>query len=349
MHQGSGSASGTARYAARFADARDFYRSAQGLTVSSIGIGSYLGNLDGVTDAGYQEATMTAIHGGINFIDTSLNYRHQRSELSIGVALRDLFDAGEASREELIVCTKAGYLTPGAVPIGLLPASEVVGGMHCIAPVFLEDQLERSRKNLGLETIDVFYLHNPETQLRHLSADEFYLRIEMAFLKLEELAASGKIGFYGAATWDGYRNNGQGLSLVRMAGIAERVGGPQHKFRFIQLPFNLAMTEAYSQSAETVSGQRMSVLAAAGRLGISVIASASLLQAKLATGLPEQLAGAFEGPATDAARAIQFTRSVPGLSVALVGMSKAAHVRENLAATGYPPLNADAFGRLIGS
>jgi len=317
--------------------------------ISSLGLGTYLGAMNAATDAGYTGSVLAAIEGGINFLDTSLNYRHQRSERNIGAALTRAFTGG-CQRDEIVVATKAGYLVPDALPAGPLSAADIVGGMHSMAPVFLEDQLERSRVNLGLETIDIFYLHNPETQLSHVAAETFYQRARKAFEKLEELAAAGRIGSYGTATWSGYRQNGapDGLSLVRLAGLAERVAGSGHHFRFIQLPFNLAMTEAYGQRAETLNGERMSVLDAAARLGISVVASASLLQARLAKELPETLAGAMAGPSSDATRAIQFARSAPGIAAALVGMSNPAHVRGNLEVAGYPPVPADRFASLFG-
>jgi aryl-alcohol dehydrogenase-like predicted oxidoreductase len=351
MHRGFAEAEGTRRYANRFPGHIDneFFRVVQGLTVSSLGLGTYLGPMDAATDEGYTNAVLAALEGGVNFLDTSLNYRHQRSERNIGGALARAF-AGGYARDEIIVATKAGYLTPDAVPSGALTQGDVVGGMHSMAPAFLEDQLERSRSNLGLETIDIFYLHNPETQLSHVAPDVFHHRIAQAFEKLEELAAAGRIRSYGTATWNGYRQNGSkdGLSLVRLAAAAEKIAGGGHHFRFIQLPFNLAMTEAYGQRAETLDGERMSVLDAAARLSISAVASASLLQARLAKGLPETLAGAMPGPSSDATRAIQFARSAPGIGVALVGMSKPAHVRANLEVAGFPPVPAGRFASLFG-
>ena len=59
--------------------------------------------------------------------------------------------------------------------------------------------------------------------------------------------------------------------------------------------------------------------------------------------MPEGLAERAPGLQTDAQRAIQFTRSTPGIGVALVGMSQAAHVRENLAVAEVPPLGAEAY------
>jgi aryl-alcohol dehydrogenase-like predicted oxidoreductase len=217
-----------------------------------------------------------------------------------------------------------------------------------MAPAFLHDQLERSRANLGLETIDVFYLHNPETQLSFVSRGQFDSRIEKAFQVMEEFVSEGKIRYYGAATWEGFRKPaGTGLSLVRMADMARVVGGDAHHFRFIQLPFNLAMTEAYTMRNEIWNGEPANVLDAAGRLGISVVASASLLQARLADGLPEPIRAQFNGASTDAARAIQFARSAPGLSVALVGMSRPEHVAENLSVARLQPLTPSEFHGLF--
>ena len=211
--------------------------------------------------------------------------------------------------------------------------------MHSMAPDFLADQIDRSRANLGLDTLDVFYLHNPETQLAHVSREEFDKRIGVAFARLEKIVAEGKIGWYGAATWEGFRQASGGLGLSRLVEIAREAGGPDHHFRFIQLPFNLAMPEAFTQRPETLDGQKVSVLEVAGGAGVNVIASATLLQSKLSRGLPAALAQRIPGFETDAQRAIQFTRSTPGITVALVGMSNAAHVKENLAVSHVPPIN----------
>ena len=82
-----------------------------GLAVSTIGIGTYLGEPDQATDAAYTEAVITAVESGFNVVDTAINYRLQRSERSIGAALAELARRGY-TREEILLCTKAGYLTP---------------------------------------------------------------------------------------------------------------------------------------------------------------------------------------------------------------------------------------------
>jgi aryl-alcohol dehydrogenase-like predicted oxidoreductase len=346
-YPGFATAEGTARFAARFPslESKSFYRKAQGLTVSSLGLGSYLGNIDDATDAGYKASVTLALRNGINFLDTSLNYRHQSSERNIGEALSALMDAGELRRDEFTVCTKAGYLVPGAVPDGILRPSDVVGNMHSMARAFLMDQLERSLANLRLATIDVFYLHNPETQLQYVSPVEFYSEVRGAFETLESEVAAGRIRYYGAATWNGFRTQQEreGLSLARLAEIAADVAGPDHHFRFIQLPFNLSMTEGLTLERESLSGQPASTLAVAESLGISAVASASLLQARLSRGLPDQVAQNLPGLSTDAQRAIQFARSAPGIVSALTGMSNPAHVNENLGVAAVAPADLSAW------
>jgi aryl-alcohol dehydrogenase-like predicted oxidoreductase len=311
MQPGFATPEGTRNYTLRFERNHDFYRTAQGLSVSSLGIGTYLGGMDEAASLAYIESIKRALRGGINFVDTSLNYRHMRSELAIGAALDELLATREVRREEVVVCTKAGFLVPNALPDGVLHPGDVVGGMHSMAPAFLQDQLERSRINLGLETIDVFYLHNPETQLSEIAPEEFYSRIRGAFELLEGLAAIGQIRYYGAATWSGFRT-GQ-LSLKRLHDVASEVAGEAHRFRWIQLPFNAAMPEAGRDPVQ----DGKTVFEAARNLGIAVVGSASILQGRLAR-TPEQTA-----------EALRFARS--GVAVALVGMGNPVHVEQNLA------------------
>src|SRR3984957_1024308 len=323
----------TARYRDRFPAFREaqFYRTVFGLQVSSLGIGTYLGGDDEASDRAYTDALIAAGENSINFFDSAINYRDQRSERCIGAALQRM------QRDEVMVCTKAGFLTPGAVPDSLR-REDVVGGMHCMATEFLADQIDRSRANLGVDTIDVFYLHNPETQLGFVDRTEFDARIRRAFAQLERLADEGKIRWYGAATWDGFRKKGA-LSLERLAEIATEEGGPEHHFRFIQLPFNLNMVEAFVERPE-------SILESAARLGITAIASATLLQTQVLAHMPGKVAQLFPGLATDAQRAIQFTRSTPGVSVALVGMSRREHVVENLGVATVLPAAREDYVRL---
>jgi aryl-alcohol dehydrogenase-like predicted oxidoreductase len=305
--------------------AKVHFREQQGLKLSSIGIGTYLGNADEATDQNYARAIIRAVELGVNVIDSAANYRFQRSERSIGTALQSL------ARDNLVICTKGGYLPfDGAPPRnvrqyvedtfvnpGIASFADIIGGSHCMTPAYLQSQLDQSLRNMKLECVDVYYIHNPESQLQFVSEQEFYTRLKLAFERLEQNRKDGKLRFYGVATWNGFRaapDSGGHHSLVRMVEAAREVGGEAHGFRFIQLPFNLAMPEAVDVANETIGGEAMSVVEAAKRLGVTVIASASLFQGRI--------------PPRDA---IQFARDTPGITTALIGMSKVEHVEQNLA------------------
>lgn len=334
--------------------------------MSSIGLGTYLGHWDEHTDRSYQEAIKRAIELGCNVIDSAINYRFQRSERSIGAALKQMFEDGRFSRDEIIVATKAGFFPFEDAPprdarawimenvIGkrLARPEEIVGGSHCMTPAYLEDQLARSLENLGLETIDIYYLHNPESQLEAVSRDEFDLRLRAAFESLERAAADGLIGCYGTATWNGYRQPAASagyLSLAEVVRIAREVGGESHHFSVIQLPHNLAMPEALTSANQFVEGEALSPLMAAARLGITVMCSASMSQARLSQNLPPFVAEALKGLNTDAQRAIQFVRSTPGVTTALVGMGHRTHVDENMAVAAVPPASVEEFFSMFSS
>jgi len=356
---------GTLRYAARFqgrVTAGHFREAAGGLHVSSIGIGTYLGEPDAATDQTYTDAVVSAVEGGINLIDSAINYRFQRSERSVGAALKALVAKG-FSREEIVLCTKAGFLTPdGAMPAdaeqyfsrefvarGIFRPEDIAAGCHCMIPRYLADQLERSLANLGVECIDVFYLHNPETQLDEIPASEFRERIADDFQFLESAVAAGKIAAYGLATWNAFRedSNKKGyLSLAAMEEIAREAGGTNHHFRFVQLPLNLAMPEALLRPNQIVTGRTMAMVQAARALGITLVTSAALLQGQLTKNLPPYI-GAALGLKSNSLQALQFARSAPGVTTALVGMSRVEHVRANLEIIGVEPAPRDQFLKLF--
>jgi aryl-alcohol dehydrogenase-like predicted oxidoreductase len=359
---------GTKRYVERLSSKidRSHFRQRQDLYISTVGLGTYLGHWDERTDKMYCEAVKRAIELGSNVIDSAINYRFQRSERAIGLALKQLFDAGKASRDEIIVATKGGFfpfenepprdprgwILDNVIRNGAAKPEEIVGGSHCMSPGYLENQLARSLENLGLDTIDIYYIHNPETQLGAVTRDEFNRRLRAAFEFLERAVADGRIQFYGTATWNGYRQppgSRDSLSLGEIVEIAREVAGEDHHFRVIQLPYNLAMPEAITEPNQLVDGEQLSPLMAADRLGITVMCSASIHQAKLTQNLPSFVRDALVGLNTDAQRAIQFVRSTPGVTTALVGMSQRSHVEENLAVAKVPPASVEDFFKMFSS
>lgn len=345
---------GTASFARRFLPsfAADYFRpSTFDLTLSSIGIGTYLGHSTDEADDAYVASISHAVECGVNMIDTAINYRNQRSECAVGTAIQRLLASGAVTRPELVVCSKGGYIPLSGAPPAtrveyrayvqrqfideqILRPEEIVAGGHSLAPRFLRYCLAKSRQNLGLRSVDVYYLHNPEQQLGSVTRDELTQRIRGAFAMLEESVTRGEIGVYGVATWDGLRVPGDSrsyLSLESMASIARQLAGDEHHFRAVQIPINLAMTEAVRTPTQLLGGRQLTAIEAAGELGMTVVGSATLMQSKLTQGLPDALHAHFPGCSTDAQRAVRFARTVPGVTSVLVGMKQLIHVNENLA------------------
>jgi aryl-alcohol dehydrogenase-like predicted oxidoreductase len=362
---GAATRDGTTRFAdhalARRAVHPAHYREAPGgLRLGSIGVGTYLGAPDAPTDLAVEEAVSVALRSGrTNVVDTAINYRFQRAERSVGRAVRSLVDRELVRREELFVATKNGYLAPDAesplppqryleetlLSPGLLRPSEIVEGSHAMSVGFLKDQFERSRTNLGLETIDLVYLHNAaDAQLPVVGREEFHARLSAAFGLLESFRSTGALGAYGLATWECLRSprrEGGHVELEELVALARGSGGAEHGFRFLQFPFNLRMPEAAAARTQTVAGDRMSLFEAAGRLGLGCFTSVPLLQGRLAK----------EGPQSDgltpAQTAIQFARAAPGTIGPLIGVKRPPHLAEDLSVAEMAPWPAERIRDLL--
>ena len=339
--------------------ARTYFRRFGDCVVSSIGVGTYLGDATDEQDERYREAIGDALRSGINVVDTAINYRHQRSERVVGEAVR----SGPVDREAVLVATKGGFVPfdgerpadPGAyvqseyLDTGIVDGDDLVRGQHCIAPDYIEDQLDRSLNNLGLDTIDLYYVHNPETQLESKGRSAVYDQLEATFERLEERRAAGDIRHYGVATWDALRvpeDHDSYLSLPEIArraqSAADAAGQDTTGFRGVQLPFNVRMADAFTVEAHEGADGRQSALWFAHEAELSVFTSASIMQGQLAEGLPDDVAARLDGE-TGAQRAINFARSAPGVTSSLVGTGSPEHVVENVAAGRYEPLGASAF------
>lgn len=358
---GAATPEGTARFADR-AVARTLapsahFRSAPGrLRLSSLGLGTYLGPPDAPTDRAVEEAARVVLTSGrVNVLDTAINYRYQRAERSLGRALATTIATAKVARDEVFVATKVGYLAPdgesGLAPTewvqrelvasGRLDPADIAGGAHAMSPSYLEDQVERSRTNLGLETLDLVYLHNAaEAQREEVGPEEFRRRLARAFERLEALRQRGWLMSYGLATWDALRSPRDDpghVDVEELLEIARAAGGADHGFRFLQLPFSLAMPEAAQAIVQPIQGVDRSLFDCAEHFGLGVFTSAPLLQGRLARSGP-----VWDGM-TRAQSAIQFARSAPGAIGALVGQKTSAHLSEDLHVAELPPLEPAAF------
>jgi len=169
--------------------------------VSTLGLGTYIGPPDDLNDFYiYNAVKSSVLSGGINLIDSAINYRYMKSERAVGKALKTLLYKYEYDRGELIISSKIGYVPEDAdngkrchsfvqhlVENNKISIEDIIFDdkkrpVHCMHPEFLREQLNLSLNNLGLETIDIMYLHNAvESQGAILPAEQFEERLTKAF------------------------------------------------------------------------------------------------------------------------------------------------------------------------
>jgi aryl-alcohol dehydrogenase-like predicted oxidoreductase len=361
MISGFATSEGTKKFAQNSGVNKANFNEFENLTLSNVGIGTYLGDPDVRTDDLVTNAVKQSITSGINVVDTAINYRSQKAERSVGKSILELIQEEKISRDQIFLSSKNGYVTNDAdVQLGfweyvkeeysqkgIIKEGDVTSGYHCMTPTFLSDQLDRSLKNLGLECVDLMYLHNAvEGQIKDVSKEQFLENLKAVFELYEQKRDEGKIKFYGMATWECFRvpnDNPQYLSLEDTVNMAKKIGGDNHGFRFIQLPFNMNFDQALLKKTQLLGNENVSALEAAETLGIGVFTSVPFMQGRLlAPGVMPEF-----NELKPSLRALQFIRSSPGVLSPLVGQKSSEHVTENLEIMKIPPMSEDEFLALV--
>ncbi|MDR0580298.1 MAG: aldo/keto reductase [Campylobacteraceae bacterium] len=341
-------------FAKKFSHYKDFYIKHNDLYFSKLGFGTFKKEpyKEENYDFDYKEALKSAVLGGINVIDTAINYRYQQSEKEIGEVLRSLFENGEAERDELIVCSKGGFIpldfpfpknpyewiTEHIINKGFAAKDDIELDQHCMTTGFLKASLDKSLENLSLDCIDIYFLHNPEIQLQKLGTKRFLECLKDIFALFEDMADKGRIKSYGIAVWNAFiydENNSEYINLQSVYDTALEAGGENHRFKYIQFPFNIAKTEGYRvRNQKMADGNYYTLLEAANKLGIGVIGSSSLLQMHLfRKSFKAEIGYLLDSDMrlkSDVELALQFVRSTRGILTSLFSSKMPSHVKNNL-------------------
>jgi aryl-alcohol dehydrogenase-like predicted oxidoreductase len=340
------------------------FKSFDGLHLSSIGMGTYLGQPTQEDDLAVEEAVYQSVKSGaINVVDTAINYRAMKSEKSIGRTLLRLVKDGVISRDQVFISTKNGYITNDGdypnidvmeyihrmyVQTEVMTANDISSGYNVMNPSYLAKCIDKSLTNMHLSTIDLVYIHNAfESWNQDVSRQQFMEMLAKAFEVYEQYRSQDKIRYYGMATWTCFRvphEDREYLSLESAVKIAQSVGGNEHGFRFIQLPYNLAYSEALMLRNQSVGSEKnLTILEAAAKLKIGVFTSIPLFQGRLLQSrIPD-----YGGLSDPVAKLVQIVRSSPSVIAPLIGQKKAEHVRQNLQVANVPPLSADEFKQAV--
>jgi len=285
-------------------------------SLSSIGIGTYQGSASPEDDRAYAGAIKHAVRGGINLIDTAINYRSMRSEQVVGEAIRAVAREGIA-RSAVCIVSKGGFIPKSMLACGVLTEAEIAR-KHSITPQYIALSLQQSIRNTKLKTIDLYLLHNPEISLERLGEARFYDTLIKTFAMLEQKVREGLIGRYGIATWNGLRvppGKPRHIDLERVIRYSELAAGGKSHFAAIELPFNCQASEGASVLSQTLDNRLVSALDMAAARGLLVLASRSVMFG-----------------ACDPKKALQFIQTYKQVRCALIGMRQIAHVAEALSA-----------------
>jgi aryl-alcohol dehydrogenase-like predicted oxidoreductase len=340
------------------------FKSFDSLHLSSIGMGTYLGQPSEEDDQAVENAVFESVKSGaVNVIDTAINYRAMRSEKSIGRALLRLVKDKIISRDQIFISTKNGYNTNDGdypnidvleynnrmyIQTDVITADDISSGYNIINPNYLAKCIDKSLMNMHVSSIDLVYIHNAfESWYQDVSREQFMEMLVKAFEVYEKYRAKNKIRYYGMATWTCFRvppTSPEYLSLEQAVKSAESVGGKDHGFRFIQLPYNLAYSEALLLRNQSVgSEENLTILQAAAKLNIGIFTSIPLFQGRL---LRSQIPD-YGGISDPVAKLVQIIRSSPSVIAPLIGQKKAEHVEENLKTANMPPLSEEEFKQAI--
>jgi aryl-alcohol dehydrogenase-like predicted oxidoreductase len=345
--------------------AAEHFRVFDKLYLSSIGMGTYLGKPDKKDDQSMENAVYDSIKsGGVNVVDTAINYRAMRSEKSIGRALLRLINDEIITRDQVFVSTKNGYITNDGdypeidvmeylqsmfISNGVMRADDISSGYNVLNPNYLKRCIDKSLANLHLATLDLVYVHNPfESWYEDVSRENFFQMLSKVFEAYEEYRTSGKIRYYGMATWTCFRvppDSKEYLSLEQVIKEAEKVGGfGGHGFRFIQLPYNLAYSEALLLRNQSVGTEKnLTILEAAEKLKIGVFTSIPLFQGRLLrTKIPD-----YGGLTDQVSKLLQIVRSSPSVIAPLVGHKEPNHVEQNLKISSISPLDSKEYKEAV--
>lgn len=302
---GNATAAGTKKFALCSDLPENAFASVFGLSLTKIGLGTYIPTATPDALAQQGSALEALLHAGCNVVDCAPNYGLGRIEEVVGLSLHRAIKKGIVAREELFITTKAGLVpenAPFAQDFPLGPEDS------CYDPEYMTVSLEHSLQQLHLETVDCIFIHNIEL-LKLSQPQAFPTLLHNLGERMESLVSRGIAQCWGISSWSGFRVRELDAAYISIADIL------QHRWRhlrYLQMPFGL-----WGNEALTVQSQNGESILTFPH-GLAIFANSPLLQGELITALP---------PAFSPEEAICFTRDTPGISVTLLGMRQAKHIQ----------------------
>ncbi|MDR2339451.1 MAG: aldo/keto reductase [Deltaproteobacteria bacterium] len=318
---------GTLRYHQKFSLPQWAVHNVLDLTLSAVGVGTYLGNPDSQTDTCQLNALLALLNSGCNVIDCAPNYRNGRSEITIGRAIQTALNSKIIERDHIFVATKTGlvpesFKLPSHLPLTI--------DNSCFHPDYFYISLETSLKNLQLSSVDCIFLHNLEL-LKLSDCEAFPHRYKEIVASMENIVQMNMSRSWGISSWNGFRvkpDHPEYLSLEMLMSYSAP------NLRYLQFPLGIWGSEAITGMWQ--NGR--SILSESHNLGI--FTNSSLFQGELPVILQnrEDLIDS----------AVCFARDTPGVGVSLLGIKQMKHVNSWKRIQNRPPHNtSDIFSNFL--
>jgi aryl-alcohol dehydrogenase-like predicted oxidoreductase len=340
-----------------------YWRLPDGDLVSAICLGTRAGLPNESTDSRLEEVVHFALQQGLNLFDTGPDYRLGRSEKALGRALSRAFDERLARPDQICVMTKVGSIPPsshceGSRSLKLECGQPVVPtsyrprrfGGRCFEVSWIAESIRRSRFNLSLETLGAVLLDGLEWGLAAWGTG-WPDKVSTLFETLESERSSGSIKWYGISSGVGVfcvPGHYLHLPIGSLVNLAKGVGGSSHGFRFIEVPFNaenLAVATRMAQPSNDILG---SVLLAAMDNQLDVLACSPFNHGRLFDGIRTETFIEEKGVIFSAAQwMLQFVRSMPGISCAVLGTTRKEHLEQALEVGLAPPWDLRTLERIM--
>lgn len=309
---------------------RDFGKT--GHRVSEVGFGAWAigGSWGEVSDADARAALNAALDAGTSFIDTADVYGDGRSERIIAEVLQ----ARGGTRP--FVATKAGRRLNPHQAAGYTKAN-------------LSAFIDRSRKNLAVDCLDLVQLHCPPT--------EVFYRPEV-FAALDDLQQEGAIRAYGVSV----EKVEEGLKAIEYPGVAS-VQIIYNIFR--QRPASLFFQQARAKGIAVIVRVPLASGLLTGKMAASTAFAADDHRAfnrngeafdkgetfagvpyDLALDVVEEIRGLVPASMTMAQFALRWILMEQAVSVVIPGAKTAAQALANASASGLPPIADDCMAEL---
>jgi len=306
--------------------------------LSKIGVGLYQGEESDAGDLMLFDVLECALLNGIHVFDCAPAYRNRRSENVLGRIIQKYPD------REYFISTKGGFV-PFDFSQGEEKEEEYVQELvnkgllrphlfdqeyfQTFDPIFLDHALTTTLKTISRDSIELYYLHNPEYCLAKLGRDRFLEVMKKVFIWIRDKINVGLIKAFGISSWNGFFEEEQRnrLELVEFFSLAHGVGIHEY-FKYLQVPYNFSQTKALFFKGQRVDAFQRSLISVAEDLRISILGSAPLGQGKLPKyPYPEKVKKIFSGM-TSAQISLSFVLSTPGISSALIGTTSLVHFKE---------------------